>query len=50
MSPKAEYSPPQLYNRENRERLLFMIEAVPDAAPESLHPGQPVDVTVQMGQ
>jgi HlyD family secretion protein len=46
ISPKAEYSPPQLYNRDNRERLLFMIEATPDAKPEELHPGQPVDVTV----
>jgi len=46
ISPQAEYSPPQLYNRGNRERLLFMIEATPDKAPEELHPGQPVDVTV----
>lgn len=46
ISPKAEYSPPQLYNRDNRERLLFMIEATPDANPEAFHPGQPVDVTV----
>lgn len=46
MSPKAEYSPPELYNRGNRERLLFMIEATPDAAPEAFHPGQPVDVTL----
>lgn len=46
VSPKAEYSPPQLYNRDNRQRLLFMIEAVPDTAPEAFHPGQPVDVMV----
>ena len=46
ISPQAEYSPPQLYNRDNRERLLFMLEATPDATPEAFHPGQPVDVTV----
>jgi HlyD family secretion protein len=46
VSPKAEYSPPQLYNRDNRERLLFMLEAVPNAAPTAFHPGQPVDVVV----
>ncbi|MDD5586735.1 MAG: HlyD family efflux transporter periplasmic adaptor subunit [Alphaproteobacteria bacterium] len=47
VSPKAEYSPPQLYNRDNRERLLFMIEATPDDAPQAFHPGQPVDVIVE---
>jgi HlyD family secretion protein len=47
VSPKAEYSPPQLYNRDNRERLLFMLEATPDASPERFHPGQPVDVNVE---
>ena len=46
LSPQAEYSPPQLYNSDNRERLLFMLEATPDAAPEAFHPGQPVDVDV----
>ncbi len=46
VSPKAEYTPPELYNRDNRERLLFMLEATPDATPEKLHPGQPVDVGV----
>lgn len=46
VSPKAEYTPPELYNRDNRERLLFMLEATPDATPEKLHPGQPVDVSI----
>jgi len=44
ISPKAEYTPPQLFNRENRSKLLYMIEAVPDAPSAALHPGQPVDV------
>ncbi len=46
ISPQAEYSPPELYNRDNRDKLLFMLEATPDAAPERIHPGLPVDVTV----
>lgn len=47
LSPKPEYTPPVLYNRENRTKLVFMIEAVFDAAAaHDLHPGQPVDVTL----
>ena len=41
-----EYTPPVLYNRENRNRLVFMIEARPTAEPEALRPGQPVDVAL----
>lgn len=48
VSPQAEYSPPELYNRDNRDKLLFMLEATPDATPERVHPGQPVDVRVDM--
>jgi HlyD family secretion protein len=44
VSPQAEYTPPVLYNRENRNRLVFMIEAWPTETPEALRPGQPVDV------
>ncbi len=46
LSPRPEYTPPVLYNRENRAKLVFMVEASFEggAAPE-LHPGQPVDVT-----
>jgi len=45
ISPRAEYTPPVIYSRENRSKLVFMIEAVfdPNAAAD-LHPGQPVDV------
>jgi HlyD family secretion protein len=47
LSPKPEYTPPVLYNRENRAKLVFMVEAVFDASvARDLHPGQPVDVTV----
>jgi HlyD family secretion protein len=47
LSPQPEYTPPVLYNRENRAKLVFMVEAVFDpATARDLHPGQPVDVTV----
>jgi HlyD family secretion protein len=46
LSPKPEYTPPILYNRDSRTKLVFMIEATFDgAAARDLHPGQPVDVT-----
>lgn len=46
ISPKAEYTPPVIYSRESRQKLVFLVEAVfpPDIA-ASLHPGQPVEVT-----
>lgn len=45
ISPQAEYTPPVIYSRESRSKLVFMIEAVfnPETA-VNLHPGQPVDV------
>jgi len=47
LSPSPEYTPPVLYNRDNRSKLVFMVEAVFDAAvARDLHPGQPVDVTL----
>jgi HlyD family secretion protein len=45
LAPQAEFTPPVLYNRENRAKLVFMIEAVFEAgAGVELQPGQPVDV------
>jgi HlyD family secretion protein len=45
ISPQAEYTPPVIYSQESRGKLVFMVEAVFDAATAaSLHPGQPVDV------
>ncbi|MCU0917074.1 MAG: HlyD family efflux transporter periplasmic adaptor subunit [Planctomycetes bacterium] len=45
ISPRAEYTPPVIYSRENRSKLVFMIEVTfaPQTA-ATLHPGQPVDV------
>ena len=45
ISPRAEYTPPVIYSRESRSKLVFMVEIVfepNDAA--TLHPGQPVEV------
>ena len=48
ISPQAEYTPPVIYSREIRAKLVYMIEAVPDtAAAAELHPGQPVDVVLE---
>jgi len=45
ISPRAEYTPPVIYSRETREKLVFMIEILFDPAVGArLHPGQPVDV------
>jgi HlyD family secretion protein len=45
LSPQPEYTPPVLYNRENRSKLVFMVEATFQLADaRDLHPGQPVDV------
>jgi HlyD family secretion protein len=44
VSPRAEFTPPVIYSRGNRERLVFLVEARPER-PADLAPGQPVDVT-----
>jgi HlyD family secretion protein len=41
VSPRPEFTPPVIYSRETRDRLVFMVEARPAAR---LTPGQPVDV------
>ena len=44
VSPRAEYTPPVIYSVGSREKLVFMVEAVPIDPPVRLKPGQPVDV------
>ncbi len=41
VSPRPEFTPPVIYSREARDRLVYMVEARPSAR---LNPGQPVDV------
>lgn len=46
ISAEAEYTPPLIYSAESKNRLVFMVEAAPDAQSSgSLRPGQPVKVT-----
>jgi len=42
VSPRPEFTPPVIYSREARDRLVYMVEARPSVR---LNPGQPVDVT-----
>lgn len=42
VSPRPEFTPPIIYSRETRDRLVYLVEARPSAR---LNPGQPVDVT-----
>jgi HlyD family secretion protein len=45
ISTQAEFTPPVIYNRENRAKLVYMIEAKFSAKDVAdLRPGQPVDV------
>ncbi len=45
ISPRAEYTPPVIYSRQSRQKLVFMIEITFDPqTAATLHPGQPVDV------
>ena len=44
VSPRAEFTPPVIYSREQRARMMFMVEARPLERPEALRVGQPVDV------
>jgi HlyD family secretion protein len=43
IAPEAEYTPPVIYSRENRAKLVFMVEARPRVEQAMhLHPGQPI--------
>jgi HlyD family secretion protein len=46
VSPTAEYTPPVIYSRERRARLVYMVEARPDSPAIALRVGQPADVTL----
>jgi HlyD family secretion protein len=43
VSPRPEFTPPIIFSRDSRDRLVFMVEAYPDK-PANLQPGLPVDV------
>ena len=45
IAPQAEFTPPVIYSKDNRAKLVFLVEARPGAQDAArLHPGQPVDV------
>lgn len=46
IAPQAEFTPPVLYTRGNREKLVFLVEAATDVPDARLHPGQNVDVSL----
>lgn len=43
VSPRPEFTPPVIFSRDSRDRLVFLVEAYP-ARPAGLQPGLPVDV------
>jgi len=43
VSPRPEFTPPIIFSRDSRDRLVFMVEARPQR-PAGLMPGLPVDV------
>jgi HlyD family secretion protein len=48
IAPQAEFTPPVIYSKDNRAKLVFLVEARPSAEDAArLHPGQPVDVTLK---
>ena len=47
IADRAEFTPPVLYSKENRSKLVYLVEAKPAPADAArLNPGQPVDVTL----
>jgi HlyD family secretion protein len=48
VSNQAEYTPPVLYSKESRSKLVFLVEARLDpSVSDKLRPGQPVDVRLK---
>jgi HlyD family secretion protein len=47
IAPQAEFTPPVIYSKDSRAKLVFLVEARPAPADAArLHPGQPMDVTL----
>jgi len=47
VAPQAEFTPPVIYSRENRAKLVFLVEARPAQPNTQLKPGLPVEVTLK---
>lgn len=46
VSDAPEFTPPVIYSLENRQKLVYLVEAIPDAGATRLKPGQIVDVSL----
>lgn len=47
IADRAEFTPPVLYSKENRAKLVYLVEAKPDLqVAVRLNPGQPVDIAL----
>jgi HlyD family secretion protein len=44
VSPDPEFTPPVIYSLENRQKLVYLVEARPEGGASALQPGQIVDV------
>jgi Multidrug resistance efflux pump len=47
VSPDPEFTPPVIYSLDARQKLVYLVEARPDAGVPALKPGQIVDVTLE---
>jgi HlyD family secretion protein len=48
VAPQAEFTPPVIYSNESRDKLVFLVEALPDdATRQVLKAGQPLDVRLR---
>ncbi len=47
IATEAEYTPPVIYSRETRAKLVYRIEAAPQGG-ATLHPGQPVEIRLPL--
>ncbi|MBZ9675170.1 HlyD family secretion protein [Mesorhizobium sp. ES1-1] len=50
VSPDPEFTPPVIYSLENRQKLVYLVEARPEGSSGPLQPGQIVDVELDAGQ
>ena len=46
ISPDPEFTPPVIYSLESRQKLVYLVEALPEADATALQPGQIVDVSL----
>lgn len=49
VSPRAEFTPPVIYSESARQKLVYLVEAIPLEKSERLRPGLPVEVEVIAG-